>query len=316
MSNTRMPDLDRHIHFGGAEDVHPDDLGRAAVRNLTTAIDTVLHNNFRWSGAAIGVVGLTLNQDNTRVANGAFITRGDTDLAEYRQTCDQIWPEGPANVTLAIRVSSLNPFTFSSGGLHSDLIPSERFTHSFYDASQGATNTPILGTPSGRGIGEFCLRLVFQPSSTSSGRKGVIIKYTVVLYPASADHLSNSPESAFAGWPGFRIADGHFPLGPTPTTKWQCPIVPLLRPGIPFEEEDNAPSGARLRFAVAAVMRKCCQADISRTVAGLFSKWDRIRISPRDIQDKPPANTWPEHAPVPETEGEYTQIMCQIKYPA
>jgi len=299
-----MPDLDKHIHFSGADDVNGDDLGRAEVRNFSTAVDTALQNSFGWAGEAIGVIGLTLSPDNTRVSSGLFITRGDTGLVEFRETCDKIWPDGPAAVTLALRVSSLNPFTFSRGGLWSDLIPSERFTHGYYDKSQGATNSPILGTPEGRGIGEFCLRLVCQPSSTSSGRKGVVIKYTVVLYPASAEELSNSAESVFAGWPGLRVADGHFPLGPTPSTTWRCPIVPLLKPGTPFEEDNNAPTSDRLRFAVAAIMRKCCQPDISRTYSALFSKWDRIRINPRIILDKPPANTWPEHAAVPETEGE------------
>jgi hypothetical protein len=288
-----MPDLDRNIHFSGDDDVGGEDLGRAEVANFSSAVDTALRDSFEWAGKAIGAVGLTLSPDNDRVTSGVFVTRGDTELEEFRSTCDQIWQDGPANILLAIRVSSLNPFTFSSGGLWSDFIPGSRFVHGFYDKSRD--NAAILGTPTDTGVGEFCLRIVCQPSSQSSGRRGVICKYTVLLFPESADELSSLPESRFAGFPGFKIGEGYFPLGPAPRSRWQCPIVPLIRPGTPFLENDNAPSSARLRFAVAAVMRKAGQPDIPRSCTSLRNKWERLRSNPKEISEKAPATTWPVH---------------------
>jgi hypothetical protein len=118
-----MPDLDKNIYFGGDAEVSGEDLGKVEVANFTSGVDAVLHGNFDWSGKAMGCVGLTLSPDNDRILSGVFITRGDAELDEYSATCDQIWPEGPAHIAFGIRVKSLDPFTFSSGGLWSDLIP-------------------------------------------------------------------------------------------------------------------------------------------------------------------------------------------------
>ena len=298
-----MTELSKQIFFSGDEEVDADDLGKIEVTDFAHAVDRTLHNAFNWDGMAIGVVGLTLTEDNGRVANGVFITRGDTGLSEFTATCDQIWPEGPAHVTLAINVKSLNPFTFSRGGLWSDLIPQERFLFSFYDKLAGATNAPILGTPEGEGIGEFCLRVVCQPSSTSSGRKGVVCKYMILLFPSSAEELSCTPEAQFAGWPGLKIGDGYFPLGPAPSRKWQCPILPLIRPGTSFSENNTAPSSYRLRFAIAGVMTMSVQPDTARGSNALLAKWEKIRTNPRELTEKGPATCWPATAPFQEEQG-------------
>jgi hypothetical protein len=295
-----MPDLGHNIFFSGDDDVAGEDLGGAEVANFSTAVDAALRQNFAWDGKAIGVVGLTLTPENDRIAGGLFITRSETDLEEYRASCDQIWPAGPRGVTFAIRVASLDNFIFSSGGLWSDVMPSHRFTHGFFDRN----NTALLGAPAEEGWGQFSLRLVCQLSSTSSGRRGVICKYTMLLFPAAAEELGEVAESRFAGYPGLKIGEGHFPLGPAPSSKWQCPIVPMIRPGTPFAENDNAPSSVRLRFAVAAVMRKAAQPDIARSSAGLHSKWDRLRANPLELSNLYPATTWPEHADEEESLGE------------
>ena len=143
-----MPELDRKTLFSGNTDINPDDLGQVEVNNFSTNIDTALFRHFDWNGKALGVIGLTLSPDNSRVAGGLFITRGDTDLSEFQSPCDQIWPEAPASISLAIHVASLNEFTFGSGGLWSDLIPAERFIFSYFDKRDGASNDPILGIKS------------------------------------------------------------------------------------------------------------------------------------------------------------------------
>jgi hypothetical protein len=51
------------------------------------------------------------------------------------------------------------------------------------------------------GICDFSARMVCQVSSASEGRKGVIIKYTILLFPASQNTLAEIPESSSqAGW--------------------------------------------------------------------------------------------------------------------
>jgi hypothetical protein len=297
-----MLDLDSNIHFSGSDNVNPDDLGKVEVDNFTTAVDLALRDGFQWDGKAIGVVALTLNHDNSKDGCGFFIARGETNLSEFRAPCDQIWQGGPSDVTLAIRISSLNPFNFPDGGLWSDLTPREKFRHHFLDSE----NTPILEGYADMGIGDFCLRLVCQPSSKSSGRKGVIFKYTILLFPASIEALSDFAESKFPGFPGLKVGDGHFPVGLAPSTKWRCPIVPFIRPGTPFAENDNAPSSNRLRYAIANVLRSTRQPDIARSCASLASKWERIRANPQELATNPPATTWPYHTPVLDLQGKST----------
>ena len=88
-----MPELDRKTLFSGSSEINPDDLGRVEVSNYSTAIDNALFSHSDWNGKAVGVIGLTLSPDNSRVAGGCFVTRGDTDLNEFHSPCDQIWPE-------------------------------------------------------------------------------------------------------------------------------------------------------------------------------------------------------------------------------
>jgi len=294
-----MPDLDSNIHFSGGDNVSPDDLGKVEVDNFSTAVDVALRDGFQWDGKAIGAVALTLNHDNSKVECGFFITRGDTNLSEFRAPCDQIWQGGPSDVTLAIRVNSLNPFNFPDGGLWSDLTPCEKFRHHFFDSE----NTPILEGYADMGIGDFCLRLVCQPSSKSSGRKGVIFKYTILLFPASIEALSDYAESKFPGFPGLKVGDGHFPVGPAPSAKWRCPIIPFIRPGTPFAENSNAPASNRLRYTISSVLRSTRQPDIARSCASLASKWERIRANPQELATNPPATTWPYLPPVLDLQG-------------
>jgi hypothetical protein len=78
----------------------------------------------------------------------------------------------------------------------------------------------------------------------------------------------------------------------------------MIWPATPFVENDNAPSSTRLRFAIAAVMRKVVQPDMARSCAGLQNKWERLRAIPQELANVRPATTWPEHQDEEESFGE------------
>jgi hypothetical protein len=60
-------------------------------------------------------------------------------------------------------------------------------------------------------------------SGASSGRKGVVRKYMILLFPTGAEGLSSiAAESQFGGWPCLKVGDGNFLLMPPPATKWHC----------------------------------------------------------------------------------------------
>ncbi len=138
------------------------------------------------------------------------------------------------------------------------------------------------------------MTFVFQTSGPAHPfRKGIVVKFVILLFPASATELSDTPDSRFAGWPGIKLYEGTFPVIPKPTVPWQCPIVPFLRPGVPFSEHAMAPSGKQLRAAVSAVMRKAGQPHVLDNGSSVVKKWREIRANPRLLTLLSPDTTWP-----------------------
>jgi hypothetical protein len=223
-----MPDLDRNIHFSGDDDVNADDLGSAEVANSTTTVDATLQANFHWAGKAIGTISLTLSHDNSRVTNSVFVTWGETELEEYRTSCDQIWPDGPDHIFLAMPVNSLNPFTFS-GGLWSNLLPSQKIKHGFYN--RDANNAPIEGEQADLGTGEFCLPAFKHARHHMQVCSALLpgLSRRTQEVPRKQPHEFSRPESRRRP----------FPLGTSPVSQMASPIVPLIKPDTPFIENDR-----------------------------------------------------------------------------
>jgi hypothetical protein len=181
--------------------------------------------------------------------------------------------------------------------------------HSVHDND----NRVVLGDECRRlGIGDFCARMVCQIDGTSNGRKGVILRYHILLFPVNADDLQESPECRYAGWPGIRIAEGTMPFGPKPTEPWRCPCVPFIRPGAPYSEIPSVPASDRLRAAIAAIMRNSGQPDLVETGFQAITKWDRIRANPREMVNIFPNITWPRHVMPQNDRGEYAVFIYSI----
>jgi len=307
-----MPELASRTLFSGGDVLHPNDLGNAEVANFGNNIDNRLREHYKWKGSALGVVGLTLSSDNERIIGGLFITRGVTKFKEQKVSCNFIWPDSTPNIILAVTIPHLDVFTFEAGGLWSEIVPSQKIVHSFH----GADGCVVLADERNRlGVGDFSVRMVCQLSSSSDGRKGVVMKFAILLFPASAAELDDVPESKFPGWPGIQLYEGTFPVGPKPTVPWQCPILPFVRPGVTFDELPTAPSGKRLRHAVAAVMRKAGQPDTLANGGEVLEKWATIRTNPRALVSILPVTTWPAVEASPEPEGKIflsLLILCQL----
>ncbi len=155
------------------------------------------------------------------------MTRGTTSFKELKFTCNFIWKDSTPEITLVLNIPTLDIFVFEEGGLWSNITPSSGTVHSFHNTNDGEV---VLADERNRlGVGDFSVRMVCQLSSSSDGRKGIVVKFVILLFPASATELSDTPESRFAGWPGIKLYEGTFPVIPKPTVPWQCPIVPFLR---------------------------------------------------------------------------------------
>jgi hypothetical protein len=123
--------------------------------------------------------------------------------------------------------------------------------------------------------------MICQVSSTSDGRTGIIVKYVILLFPESAEELNNAPEAQLPGWPGIKAYEGTFGVVLKPTVPWQCPVLPFIRPGVPFAELSMATTSDKIRWAVAAIMRKCGQPLILNDGRAMLAKWQQIRAKPR-----------------------------------
>jgi hypothetical protein len=251
--------------FGGASEVDGNDLARVKVANFNTDVEQALHVHYDWKKTAIGVIGLSLSHDHLRVASGTFTTRGSLDLEDKKIAANFIWPTARANVTLVLKFPAADAFTFEeSGGLWSNILSDNEVSHAFFDSGEGRGGQALLDTDERRQgtHAGFSLRMLAQISTSSSSSNGVMMNYIILLFPARAEDLKNSPESKFAGWPGLKVAEGTFPLGPAPGQPWQCPVLPFIKPVTAFWEVNVVPTSDKLRDAVASIMYNSFTADM------------------------------------------------------
>jgi hypothetical protein len=207
--------------------------------------------------------------------------RRTLDEKDVKIGCNKVWAEADMSTTITIHIPTSESFTFSAGGLWSDWLPGEETMHYYHSVTDGGPPTPVLSADLRKWrIGQFCLRLVCNVTK-SSVKRGVMIKYTVILCPGNQDELAEcSPLSQQPGWPGIKLLDGELPLRPTPSRPWQCLVVPFLITGTPFMELAVAPSGDRMRHAIAAIMCKAGVADCHKTMATIQERVERLQRHP------------------------------------
>jgi hypothetical protein len=287
--------LDLDTFFGGEDDLAGEQIGHLEVANFTTDVDDALSSHFNWTGKAIAGIGLSLSPDNLRVNNGTFFMRGDLELKEKKMAANVIWPAANKDIYLLLTFPRADVFQFEEGGLWSSVVSASQFPHKFYDSTEGrgaraiiSTDDRLEGTEAG-----FSVRMVTQVSSQSNAAKGVVMKCAIMLYPAKVEEVVEAAESRFAGWPGLKIAEIFVPLGPYPTVKWQCPVLPFVQPVQEFAEDDVAPTSYKLREAISAIMRNAKTHDGLKSGQDVLTKWAQIRVNPKTMMDKTPAVTWP-----------------------
>jgi hypothetical protein len=162
-------------------------------------------------GTDSGAIGLTLSADNAKVIGGKFVTWGTTNFKELKFPCNFIWKDSTPEITLVLNIPTLDIFMFEEGGLWSNVTPSGSTVHSFHNTNDGEV---VLADERNRlGVDDFPVRMVCELSSSSDGRKGIVVKFVTFLFPASATELSDTPESRS----GIKLYEGTFPVIPKPT---------------------------------------------------------------------------------------------------
>lgn len=296
--------LEKHF-FSGETDRGPEsELHLLEVSNFETDADAVLKKHFKWDGSCIGLIGLRTSADNMRIDGGQFFTRGKITEGERKFNCTDIWPAAHINTTINITVATSNDFAFSAGGLHSDFLPSSQVTFTCHELRSGQQAIHILPANYGKWkIGDFCLRMVCHLSRSSSSKRGVVLRHTILLYPGSRDELTASDREQGPSWPGIKVASGEFPLGPPPRHRWRCPILPFIIPARPFSQLARAPTGDRLRRAIGNILASAGAPEAVKNAAALHEKWSALRANPDTNVAKTPGIVWPPPTAEPENPG-------------
>jgi hypothetical protein len=303
-----MPELTSKSLFSGSGEPNPSDLGNAEISNFHSSVDSRLREQFKWKGKIAGAIGLILSPDNSKVINGVFLVRGSTGIKDIRITCDKIWNNSTRDITLNLALPSADIFRFDDGGLVSNYVSCSNLTHSFHTADGSMV---LAADRELHSITDFSIRMICEVSNTSDGRRGIIVIYHILIFPASWAEIQENPDSRFGSFPGVKIAEGAFPLLPRPSAAWGCPVIPFLLPGVPFEQLDTAPTGKRLREAIGAIMRKAVRPATLANGAAVAARWDYVRTHPRELEGPllVPQTTWP--APnTDDTEEQEGKTVC------
>lgn len=297
-----MPNLDKKL-FAGERDLAVADCNHAQISNLSGDVDAAL-KKFGWDAATrYACVSLGLSSDNKRVEKGTFLIRGTLDT-KINVEAAKIWSGANKAVIAVFSFPDAGIFTFSEGDLGSDIVQQEAIDHTFYLIRDGRPPTPILEADyEQHGIGSVAMRMTCTLSSTSSIKEGVVVKYTILLFPLSKESLLASYELAqCAAWPGLRLSEGRMALGPRPSTPWGCPIVPLILGGRPTGESCSVPAGV-LRYAIASMMSKTVEPEMARSGTALLDKWKRLAANPNELMVKAGDLTWPTATAPPPDHG-------------
>jgi hypothetical protein len=256
----------------------------------------------------VACIGLSLTPDNRRVQDGILVTRGKLENSEHTLEAKKVWLEAGPGTSITIKLGSVDMFQFTEGGLYSDYVCAEEIDHFFHATEEDRNPRPILTARLRElGIGGFCLRMICQISKSSSSRTGVWLKYVIMLFPEKKETLLENELAKHPGWPGLKLQEGEIAILPRPTVAWQCPVLPLLRTGQPFDQLPEAPSAAELRRAVGAIMSKSWEPKLYLTPGSVISKWDKINRNPDELSNKPGPVAWPRQPEPERTTGTYIQ---------
>ena len=309
-----MAEVDKNL-FLGTGNIELGEATSTEIRNKHSDVATKLRF-LGWNGKdPCCCVILSLSADNERVEGGVLAARGVLETATIQVECNKVWGDADPKVTLHLRLDDAGIFTFSETGLSSDLLPKEQVKHGFYATKEGQAPAPILETDYGEwGIGEFCLRLSAVVSRRSSVEKGILVKWTVLLFPTSKeDMLATHDLAQSPAWPGMVVTVGEMALLPRPVNMWGCPVLPLFLTVTPFENKRTIPEPGELRSAIANIMERGVVPETARTGAALLAKWKKISNNPETMVIKAGPAIWPATPPVPTVSGRHKYARTVTK---
>jgi len=302
--------------FQGDGDLPLDIRDRVTISDFHESTATALRSA-GWEGQLISTVGLGISADGQLVQNATFIMQGALHNAAIPLKASGIWEGASKDVTMHITLPDCSAFQFTGGELCSDFLPQALVKTAF--TREGGQ--PVLPTEwEAYKLGSYSLRLIAHLDKSSNGRAGPHFRVSVLLFPLSVDELLELSEAVQSpAWPGIRILEGKSELFPrAPPGIWGCPLFPLINTSNRAEGCDVLPSGPRLRYAIAELLKSAVLPTACKG-AGLRKQMEGMAADPEAYEARQPAVTWPT-APRPAdntgSQHTYRIAYCVVLSPA
>ncbi len=178
-----MAELEKNL-FGGSRNLDAEEIKKLSVINFSTEVGARLAAHGWNREVSWASIGLFLSADNQLVEGGSFLVRGPVDGKQITVEADKIWPGADKRAALLLRFNDGAIFSFTEGGLVSDILGREAVTYSLVAIADNRQPAPILEANYEEwGFRGFSLRMLCTLSKKSSQKTGVIIKYTILLFP-------------------------------------------------------------------------------------------------------------------------------------
>jgi hypothetical protein len=286
-----MPDLDGQYFIGGGD--IPFDIAKKLTIKESRVRDRDILTGLGWEGQLIGYVGLILSGDGKRVTGARFGMQGKLATAPTELQAAKLWENVARDVTVVIELPEAAAFRFAGGTLYSDFLAQDDCKVKF---QKGGTDV-AAGEERQLGVGQLCLRLFayLDKSSNSRSGPGPHLKVMVLVYPLSVEQLEElSVYTQAPGWPGVKLVEGKAELFPRAQAgTWGAPMFPLLLATQRASTTDEVPSGAKLRFAMAALMRTATLPTVCASRRSLVNKCQEVMDGGEEPVGRAPTIGWP-----------------------
>ena len=137
-----MPDLGKSF-FQGEKDLNLKEIASLETTNISDGVTTVLLKH-GWNANQLGSgVVLELSPDNLHIARANFFLRGPLGDDGITVQAAKCWPTADDDIVLHFKFPAGEKFSFSSGGVFSDYLDSNEFTHSFHSVDEEGNQTDV-----------------------------------------------------------------------------------------------------------------------------------------------------------------------------
>jgi hypothetical protein len=279
-----MPDLDDRFFVGGG-DIPVDIANKLTIRDSSVRDRDVL-TSLGWEGQLIGYTGVVISADGKKTVGARFGMQGRLAASEIQLQAAKLWDNVARDILEAAA------FRFAGGTWYSDYVAQEECKVKF---KKGGADI-ARGEEEQHGIGQLCLRLFvyLDKSSNARGGPGPHLKAIVLVFPMIVEQMEDLSGLTQAPGPGVKLVECKAELFPKAQVgTWGAPMFPLIIAAQRASGVGEVPSGARLRYAMAALMRTATLPTVCASRRSLVARCQDVLDGGEEPAGKAPSISWP-----------------------